>query len=461
MRARMTCRTACIAASFLASAPLRAQQLMQESVKVQRPNPLAALGGRLLTLRHLKPYRTDSGGTYRFGAGDSIGAVEPYPERLSRHHDATIARADSLYNQHRYREAAALLEGAYREEPANPFIVNADARTLFQIDDQRDRSFELYSTLIASLDRQGGTNDSVVFVDLWFQEAYWKIASLYLDRGEYKSAAFEISRFLAAAAPRQIQARRQAMDFLVEAYFHLGEDEMVRLWAAQALRLDPTDAYALPFLYQMGPRATTRSPTDLRACRRTADALPLVGAYSFFRERDTLHCFVDRDDQDSTQAPCLRVGDAYVGEGRDEVERALGAPQQSFPQSSGALAYMYLVFHDVAQHRGAYYVIEYESLQGSEIIRSLQLTRDQPPLPLDFSCVRLGDRAEGLTQQIGPPVHTAPFDDPSVGIKGQRWTYGPVPLSVEIVDGKVYSIRVWRPDGLPLKRRHLKFGQPD
>src|SRR5260370_7514738 len=207
MRARMTCRSACIAASFLATAPVRAQQLMQESVKVQRPTPLAALGGRLLTLRHLKPYRTDSGGTYRFGAGDSIGAVEPYPERLSRHHDATIARADSLYNQHRYREAAALLEGAYREEPANPFIVNADARTLFQIDDQRDRSFELYRTLIASLDRQSGTNDSVVFVDLWFQEAYSKIPPLCLARGKYKTPAFQLHHFLAPPPPHQLQSR--------------------------------------------------------------------------------------------------------------------------------------------------------------------------------------------------------------------------------------------------------------
>ncbi len=121
---------------------------------------------------------------------------------------------------------------------------------------------------------------------------------------------------------------------------------------------------------------------------------------------------------------------------------------------------MYLVFFDSSQHRGAYYVIEYESVDGSEIVRSLQLTRDRPPLPLDFSCVLLGVPAERFTRPVCPPIRTAPFEDASIGVKGQQWTYGPLPFSVEIVDNRVYSVRVWRPVGLPPRRRRFQFAEP-
>jgi hypothetical protein len=54
----------------------------------------------------------------------------------------------------------------------------------------------------------------------------------------------------------------------------------------------------------------------------------------------------------------------------------------------------------------------------------------------------------------------APFEDASIGVKGQQWTYGPLPFSAEIVDNRVYSIRVRRPDALPPKRRRFKFAEP-
>jgi len=296
--------------------------------------------------------------------------------------------------------------------------------------------------------------------DLWFREAYWKIASLYLDRGDYRSAAFEITRFLVGCSPQDPTTLRQAFDYLVETYYNLRDDEMVRLWAARALRLDPGDAYALHFLYEMGPRATTRALTDLLACRTTPGTPLVVGAYSFLRVRDTLRCIVDRDDEDGTPAPCLRIGEVYVGEGRADVERTLGAPKQSVPRDNGAVAYVYVVFFDRTTGRSGYYVVEYESAAGEQVVKALQLTRDRPPLPLDFSCVLLGDAQDRLTLQLGPPTQTLPFDDPTVHVKGERWSYGALPVSVEIVNRQVYSMRVWRPDRLPPKQRHFKFASP-
>jgi tetratricopeptide (TPR) repeat protein len=437
------------------------QQVVPESVLTRRPNPFVALGGRTLVMRHLKPLHGAPAGEFRFEAGDSIGVVDSYPPHLSERHDETLKQASSLYDQRRYAEAAALLEPASSDEPDNAFVLNAYARALFWIDGRRDRSFEVYRRLIALLDREGGTGDSVVSVDLWFSEAYWKIASLYLDRRDYKGAAFELSRFLVTNPSRESRVLRQVFDYLVEAYAHLGDTELARFWAARALRLDPTDGYVLGLLYEMGPRAAVRAPTDALACRVAADSSAAIGAYSLYRDKTGFHCVVDRVDEDGTIAPCLRIGWIYVGLERREVERVLGTAWKSLRHDAdGHDIAIYLVFQDREHRRGAYYAVEFEPAGEHQIAQSVQLTQDPPPLPMDLSCLQLGDSPDRVTRQLGPPDHTEAFEDRSIPLRGSRWDYGGAPMSIEIVDGKVYSLKVWRPDALPPKERRLKVSPP-
>ncbi|HKW42482.1 MAG TPA: tetratricopeptide repeat protein [Gemmatimonadales bacterium] len=446
-----------LALCFVGAAP--AQRPVPESALVRRPNPFAALGGRHVIIRHVTPFRKDSG--YTVVAGDSVGRIDSFPPRLSRRHDGTLAQADSLYNQKRYADAAALLATAYRDEPDNPFVLNAYGRTLFRIDDQRDKSFEVYQRLITLLDRRGGTSDSAISVDAWFGEAYWKIASLYLDRREFQSAAFEISRFLATTPPRDPRVLGQVLDYLVEAYVRLGDDDMARLWGARALRLDPTDAYALGLLYELGPRAAARAPTDALACRVTSDSSPALGAYSLYREDQRWHCFVDRADDDGTFAPCLRIGWIYVGLARPEAERRLGKPWRSMRhEPDGNDIVIYVVFHDTEHQRGAYYAVEYESAGGRQIVETVQLTQDPPPLPLDLACLQLGDSSPRVARQLGRADRTEPFDDEANQLRGERWEYRDAPVSIEIVDGKVYSLKVWRPEGIPARERRLTLSPP-
>jgi len=460
---------AALASLLLLAARAPAQQVVPESVLTKRPDPFAALGGRTVIMRHLRPLPGAPTGGFHFQAGDSIGLIDSYPPHLTRRHDEALKRADSLYNQRRYSEAAALLEPAYRDEPDNAFVLDAYARTLFWINDERDRSFDMYRRLIALLDRQGGTGDSSVSVDLWFGEAYWKIASLYLDRGDYKSAAFEISRFLAASPPRDPRMLGQVLDYLVEAFVHLGDTEMVQLWAARALRLQPADAYVLSLLNEVGARATTRAPTDVLACKTAPDSGPAIGAYSgpaigaysFYRDTRGLHCVVARPDQDSTMLACLRIGWVYVGLGRLEVERLLGRPWKSLRHDAdGHEIVVYLVFQDRERHRTAYYAVEYERAGDHEIAESVQLTRDPPPLPVDLSCVQLGDSPERVTRQLGRPDETQAFEDQSIQLRGTRWEYRDAPISIEIVDGKVYSLKVWRPDALTPTERRFNLSPP-
>ncbi len=450
-----------VALLILLAARAPSQQVVPESLLTRRPNPFAALGNRAVVMRHLKPYPGAPPEGFHFQAGDSIGVIDTYPLHLTQRHDETLQRADSLYNQRRYSEAAGLLAPAYRDEPDNAFVLNAYARTLFWIDEERDRSFDTYRRLIALLDRQGGTGDSLVSVDLWFGEAYWKIASLYLDRGDYKSAAFEISRFLAANPPRDPRMVGQAIDYLVEAFVHLGDTEMLQLWGARALRLHPADQYVLGLLNEPGAGATMRVPTDALACRVAADSGGAHGGYSFYRDARGLHCLAARPDVDGTVAPCLRIGWVYVGMVRREVERLLGAPWKSLRhEADGHDIAVYLVYRDEKRDRGAYYAVEYEPVGRVQVAQSVQLTADPTPLPLDLSCLQLGDSGDRVTRQLGQPTSTEPFDDPSVRLRGLRWLYGDTPISIEVVDGKVYSLKVWRPEGLPPAERRLKLSPP-
>ncbi len=446
---------------LLLAARAPAQQVVPESALTRRPNPFAALGNRAVAVRHLKPYRGAPAEGFHFQTGESIGVIDSYPPHLTQGHDGTLERAGSLYNRQRYSEAAALLAPAYRDEPGNAFVLNAYARTLFRIDGERDRSFDMYRRLIALLDRQGGTGDSLVSVDLWFGEAYWKVASLYLDRGDYKNAAFEISRFLAANPPRDPRMLAQAFDYLVEAFVHLGDTEMVQLWGARTLRLHPADEYVLSLLNEAGARATVRAPTDALACRVGADSSAAHGGYSFYRDTGGLHCLVARADLDGTVAPCLRIGWVYVGMVRREVERLLGAPWKSLRhEADGHDIAVYLVYRDEKRDRGAYYAIEYEPVGRVQVAQSVQLTADPTPLPLDLSCLQLGDSGDRVTRQLGHPTSTEPFDDPSVQLRGVRWAYGDAPISIEVVDGKVYSLKVWRPVALPPIERRLTLSPP-
>ena len=118
----------------------------------------------------------------------------------------------------------------------------------------------------------------------------------------------------------------------------------------------------------------------------------------------------------------------------------------------------YLAHQDSVARSAAYYVIEYERVGGEEIAFSIQLTGDRPDGQHHFSCLDLGGPEARVTQQLGPPSERSPFD---VGdVQGVVWSYAPLPVSIEIVDGKVYSMRVWRPDNVPARPRRLSLIDP-
>lgn len=184
-----------------------------------------------------------------------------------------------------------------------------------------------------------------------------------------------------------------------------------------------------------------------------------VGAYSLFFDAGQVLCVAPEIDGDGTYVPCLRIGEVHVGQSRDGVEELLGSPFRTFeprlPQFSSTAAY--LVLRDSVEHNAAYYVVEYESLDGRELAFSVQLTGSRPKLLHHYSCLDLEEADTTVRRQLGEPSEVSPFEAPQSGVSGVVWSYKPLPVSIEFVEGKVYSFRVWRPDHVPPKERRLSL----
>jgi len=440
---------------------LASQSALPDSVPVTgEPSLIAVFQGRAVHYFHLKLRPADSL-PHDFAAGDSLGTIEDYPARLSRRHHDTIIRARGLYAQGLYAEAAALLAPAYRSEPDNRFLMEDYARTLYRIDARRDESFAVYTKLVGGLDREYGVGDTAVAVDLWFLESYWKFGTLLLDHGEWERAAFEITRSVSLVRP-EAGRLEQVFTFLAEAYVHLERPDLARWSAQQALRINPRNAAALDYLYQLGPAARRWGNTHVFACRVMTDSLPCFGGYSFHRDAVAgVICVAPREDPPTPLSPCLRLGWVHVGQARTEVEVILGGPFKALgARPDGTDVYAYLIYSDSVGDRASYYVVEYEQADGVPVARTIQLTGDSIPLPLDFSGLLLGDASERVLRQLGSPTTRGDFNDQEQNIKGEWWDWNAAAISVEIVGGRLYSVRLWRPDGVPahaIKRPFSRF----
>ena len=195
----------------------------------------------------------------RVAAGEVIGSCKPYPNTFSNAFDSEIKKSKEFYERGDYQKATSILKLPLEREFENPFVLDSYARALYR-QNLRQESYDAYRRLIGLLDsnpvvqRSRGQSSDDVVIDCWFPEAYWKLATLLLDRMEWESAAFEISRFL-SAAPNQCNNQPaiciQAYSYLTEAYFEIKKYEIARYYAQIVLRLDPNNKYVKEYLSKM------------------------------------------------------------------------------------------------------------------------------------------------------------------------------------------------------------------
>ena len=83
-------------------------------------------------------------------------------------------------------------------------------------------------------------------------------------------------------------------------------------------------------------------------------------------------------------------------------------------------------------------------MPGVSIV-TVQLTGNYSHPDLAFATIRLNDTEERVLAMLGPPANIRVVKE----IGGLLWDYHPIPISIELVHGRVYSIKVAAPDLAP------------
>lgn len=158
-----------------------------------------------------------------------------------------------------------------------------------------------------------------------------------------------------------------------------------------------------------------------------------IAVNEFRRNGESLVCVSEKPD--SGYLPCLRIGPLSIGQRQAEVEKMLGEPYKVIEQDKKTTIKVYPI--ESKQDPQPYWVITFRS--GA--VHTIQLTGMENVNGYSFSSIKLGDQASRVTKVLGEPLGgTKPIKD----IGGILWRYFPFPISLELVKGKVTSIRIAR-----------------
>ncbi len=156
----------------------------------------------------------------------------------------------------------------------------------------------------------------------------------------------------------------------------------------------------------------------------------------FRRSGGSLVCTTEvyKPNQEPLYLQCLRIGPLYIGQSQEDAERILGKPWKVIEQDGGVATKVFAIKSD--ETAKPYWVITF----NSGVINAIQLTGKNPRNVYKFSSIKLGDKKVKVLEILGEPFTTKPVES----VKGILWSYHPFPISLELVDEKVYSIRVSR-----------------
>jgi len=204
------------------------------------------------------------------GPGRPIGYESDRPLVRSVRYGMKLIASEEAYDAGQYADAAKVLEEAARAEPGNPFITYQLARSLYRLED-REHAYPLYVKLVEQLDKAMPAADSVLTVDVWFVEAYWKLATLNLDMADWPNAIHNMARFMAAADPQFYEKtllHEQMLGYLTESFYHLNDREMCQFYYAETLRRFPKNQYVKQYQALGKPQPPAKTPVRPKTAKR-------------------------------------------------------------------------------------------------------------------------------------------------------------------------------------------------
>lgn len=181
------------------------------------------------------------------------------PLVIAEPHPIEVAESERAYTDGKLDYAASVVAEAASQEPADPSVLYHYARALYRGEDTRDQSYPVYRRLIALLDAYGRENEYTVTVYLPFWEAYFKLATLQLDRQQWAAASYNLSR--AAAALQNMPdlfadnslLREQLLQYQTECFANLHRTDLCRYFGKRTLRFFPKNRYVGRYLAALPP----------------------------------------------------------------------------------------------------------------------------------------------------------------------------------------------------------------
>lgn len=131
---------------------------------------------------------------------------------------------------------------------------------------------------------------------------------------------------------------------------------------------------------------------------------------------------------------CLQIGPIRIGDTMRTVSMKFGKARQTVNRGAVTERVYPISMNVPAGQPVPYWVIGFE---GQRVI-SIQISGDMRVEQFAFSSIRLGDPESKLLRLFGP----AEFTQPVQQIAAVMWGYSPYPVTFELKNGRVYSMRV-------------------
>ncbi|UCH74119.1 MAG: hypothetical protein JSU82_17715 [Rhodospirillales bacterium] len=170
---------------------------------------------------------------------------------------------------------------------------------------------------------------------------------------------------------------------------------------------------------------------------------PAIAAEEFRVTGGELVCGTNTAPSESGVAPygdCLQIGPVRIGETLRDVAMRFGRAGKTVRQGSVTYRVWPVNLKVPPGTSLPYWVIGFDD---NRRVVSIQLTGDRPVDRYDFSSLRLGDPEDRVREILGDPSDTEPV--PQVG--AEMWVWRPYPVTLEIKNGRVYSMRVTHATG--------------